>query len=100
LCTLSLEFPKRRQGGTLTIEECMHQYYAAEHLKGDNKYMCGGCKKRNEARKRFSIENTPRTLIIHLKRFTNMGNKIGEFVKYPETLSLKNYMSSTIDSSG
>ena len=100
LCTLSLEFPKRRQGGTLSIEECMHQYYAAEHLKGDNKYMCGGCKKRNEARKRFSIENTPRTLIIHLKRFTNMGNKIGEFVKYPETLSLKNYMSSTIDSSG
>lgn len=62
--------------------------------------MCSGCKKRNEARKRFSIETTPRTLIIHLKRFTNFGTKISEFVKYPQTLSLKSYMSSTIDQSG
>jgi len=45
--------------------------------------MCSACKKRNEARKRFSIETTPRTLIINLKRFTNFGSKIGEFVKYP-----------------
>ena len=67
-------------------------------LKGDNRYMCGGCKKRQEAKKRFSIESTPRSLVIHLKRFTNMGNKIGEFVRYPATLSLKNFLSSTIDS--
>jgi ubiquitin carboxyl-terminal hydrolase 36/42 len=78
----------------------MQQYYAPEHLKGENKYMCGGCKKKNEARKRFSIESTPRTLIIHLKRFTNFGFKIGEYVKYPLALSVKNYMSSSIDNSG
>jgi hypothetical protein len=35
--------------------------------------------------------------MIHLKRFTNFGNKISEFLRYPETLSLKSYMSSTID---
>ena len=28
-----------------------------------------------------------------------MGNKIGEFVRYPATLSLKNFLSSTIDGS-
>jgi ubiquitin C-terminal hydrolase len=67
----------------LTLEECMQHYYAPEHLKGDNKYMCSGCKKKNEARKRFSIETSPRTLIINFKRFTNFGSKLGEFVRYP-----------------
>ncbi len=84
----------------LTLEECLQHFYSPEHLKGDNKYMCSGCKKRQEAKKRFSIETTPRTLIIHLKRFTNFGTKIGERVKYPQILSLKNYMSTAIDQSG
>ena len=83
--------------GACTLEECLQNFYAPEMLKGDNKYMCGGCKKRQEAKKRFSIESTPRSLVIHLKRFTNMGNKIGEFVRYPATLSLKNFLSQTID---
>ena len=80
LISLSLEFPKKRQMGACTLEECLQNFYAPEMLKGDNKYMCGGCKKRQEAKKRFSIESSPRSLVIHLKRFTNMGNKIGEFV--------------------
>lgn len=97
LATLSLEFPKRKHANAFTLEECLNHYYAPELLKGENKYMCSGCKKRQEARKRFSLEATPRTLMIHLKRFTNFGSKIGEFVRYPATLSLKTFMSSTID---
>ena len=62
--------------------------------------MCSGCKKRCEAKKRFSIEQSPRTLIIHLKRFTNLGSKIPFLVRYPPVLSLKDYMSSTIDKRG
>ena len=58
----------------------MSNFCTVETLKGENKYFCSGCKKKCEAKKRFSIEQTPRTLIIHLKRFTNSGNKISEFV--------------------
>ncbi|TNV81936.1 hypothetical protein FGO68_gene2032 [Halteria grandinella] len=95
LIALSLELPKQRQMGSATLEQCLSGFCTVETLKGDNKYMCGGCKKKCEAKKRFSIESTPRTLIIHIKRFTNFGNKIGEFIKYPSTLSLKPYMSDT-----
>jgi ubiquitin carboxyl-terminal hydrolase 36/42 len=98
LISLSLEFPKNRQMGGVTLEQCMNNFYSVEHLKGDNKYMCSGCKKRCEAKKRFSIETAPRTLIVHLKRFTNFGNKILEIVRYPATLTLDNYMSKNVDS--
>lgn len=95
---MSLELPKQRQVGAATIEQCLNNFCTVETLKGDNKYMCSACKKKCEAKKRFSIEATPRTLIIHVKRFTNFGNKIGEFIKYPNTLTLKPYMSATLDS--
>jgi len=81
LICLSLEFPRQR--GPVTLDQCLSQFCAAETLKGNNKYLCSGCKKKCEARKRFSIEETPRTLIIHIKRFTNLGNKIGDQVRYP-----------------
>lgn len=37
--------------------------------------------------------------MIHIKRFTNFGNKIPDLIKYPASLSLQNYMSTAIDSS-
>jgi len=93
LITMSLDFPR----GAANLEQCLMNFCTTETLKGENKYLCSGCKKKCEAKKRFTIETTPRTLIIHLKRFTNFGTKRGEFVKYPTTLSLKSYMSSAID---
>jgi ubiquitin C-terminal hydrolase len=83
--------------GGAELSQCLTNFCAAETLKGDNKYFCSGCKKKCEAKKRFSIEQSPRTLIIHIKRFTNLGNKIPDYVKYPSLLSLKSYMSSSID---
>lgn len=76
---------------------CLSNFCATEILKGDNKYSCGHCKKRCEAKKSFSVEVSPRILIVHLKRFTNFGTKLGNYVKYPKCFSLKNYMSSSID---
>jgi ubiquitin carboxyl-terminal hydrolase 36/42 len=59
--------------------------------------MCSSCKKKCEARKRFSIEKSPRVLIVHFKRFTNSGGKIGDFIKYPSTFCIDNFMSASID---
>lgn len=87
--TLSLDFPKNAgRNGPISLEQCLNHFCSVELLKGDNKYSCSACKKKCEAKKRFSIESTPRLLIVHLKRFTNFGNKIKDFVKYPKTLKL------------
>lgn len=96
--TLSLDFPKNKNGGgAASLEQCLNHFCTIELLRGDNKYMCSNCKKRCEAKKRFSIESTPRVLIVHIKRFTNFGTKIKDFVKYPKILSLSGYMSSKLD---
>lgn len=50
------------------------------------------CKKLVVAEKQFLIEKSPLVLTIHLKRFTPTGRKVGGFIKYPEVLNLKGYM--------
>ena len=84
---------------TMSLEQCLSKFCKSECLTGENCYVCSHCKRRCEAKKSFSIEQSPRILIVHLKRFTNFGTKISSFIRYPKVLSLKNYMSSCIDQS-
>jgi len=94
LITLSLDLPQSR---CISFEQCLNNFCKNELLKGENKYMCSNCKKKCEAKKRFSIEQSPRILIIHLKRFTALGRKINDFIGYPRSFSLKSFMSTSID---
>lgn len=63
----------------------------------DNQYHCSKCDKKCDAKKRFSIEKSPRTLIIHLKRFDNFGRKIKQKVQFPKSFSLKSFKSESVD---
>ena len=82
LMSLSLDIPRNNSykgsnsSSDITFESCLNYFCRSEDLKGDNKYMCSNCKKKCDAKKRFSIEKTPGILIVHFKRFTNMGTKI------------------------
>lgn len=51
------------------------------------------CKKPVVAEKRFTIDEAPLVLTIHLKRFSPLGKKIGHLVQYAERLTLEPYMS-------
>lgn len=44
----------------------------ADELKGDNKYLCDGCKKKVNALKSTSVETAPRILIADFVRY-NLG---------------------------
>jgi ubiquitin C-terminal hydrolase len=66
-------------------------------LNGENQYMCEHCNKKCNAKKRFSIEKSPRILTIHLKRFDNNGSKIKDNIRFPKTFSLKYFKSESID---
>lgn len=70
------------------LGQCLNNYYKTDILDGQNKYNCGNCKRKNKAKKRSTIEVSPRILVIHLKRFNWLGRKINEPVSYPKSISL------------
>ncbi|GAA5835410.1 hypothetical protein JCM11251_005227 [Rhodosporidiobolus azoricus] len=82
-------------GRTETLKDALGNLVKVDRLTGGNKYKCEKCKKLVNASKSFTIEDAPLVLTIHLKRFTPMGRKIGNVVKYPEVLKLGNYMSNS-----
>lgn len=100
-----------------SIKDGLENLVRMDVLKGQNKYRCEKyvpfysasstlnfelmreresvgfrCKKLVVAEKQFLIEKSPLVLTIHLKRFTPTGRKVGGFIKYPEVLNLKGYM--------
>ncbi|KAJ6628937.1 hypothetical protein B0H10DRAFT_2209362 [Mycena sp. CBHHK59/15] len=75
------------------VKAALRKFVAIDYLKGADKYKCEKCKKPVVAEKRFSVHEAPMVLTVHLKRFTPMGRKIGNYVEYEDRLSLKPYMS-------
>ncbi|KAJ7228424.1 Usp36 protein [Mycena pura] len=75
------------------VRAALRKFVAIDTLKGADKYQCEKCKKPVVAEKRFSVHEAPMVLTVHLKRFTPMGRKLGNYVEYEERLSLKPYMS-------
>jgi len=49
------------------------------------------------AKKRFSVERSPRVLVIQVLRFDNKGAKIDAKVSFPERFSLKQFTSESVD---
>ncbi|GAA6061186.1 hypothetical protein JCM10212_002399 [Sporobolomyces blumeae] len=86
---LSLDLSNRAE----SVKDGLDNLVKVDHLKGQNKYRCEKCKKLVNAEKQFTIERAPLVLTIHLKRFTPTGRKVSGTIRYPEKLSLGNYMS-------
>ncbi|KAF7301885.1 Ubiquitin carboxyl-terminal hydrolase [Mycena indigotica] len=75
------------------VRGALHKFTEVDTLNGADKYKCEKCKKPVVATKGFSVHEAPMVLTVHLKRFTPMGRKLSNVVKYEEQLSLKPYMS-------
>ena len=61
---LSLEI-----GAEATVRGSLERFAAVEHLCGNEKYACGVCDARVDARKRLRVHAPPQVLVLHLKRF-------------------------------
>ena len=75
---LSLDVRK----GIHSVKQALEAFTAPEELA--DKYRCDQCHKSVNATKRFSIEQTPMVLTVHLKRFGIFGNKINKPISYAE----------------
>ncbi len=82
---------------TDSIQSSLAKMTSFETLTGRNRYKCEKCKALVEARKQTTIYKTPRTLILHLKRFqfAARSSKITKPVTYPSTLDISPYLSSS-----
>lgn len=77
----------------LTLDECIADYFKVEAID----YKCEKCGNSAHNRQDKKLLTRPKTIIIKLKRYTQMGNslyKINKFIEYPSMLKLTKYLCS------
>lgn len=87
--TISLGVPLSTN--SVKLETCLDNYFT--HNEIIDSWRCEKCNK-NGCSKELDLWCIPNYLIIHLKRFTNTGNKINTHIDFPiDNLNLTNYIS-------
>eukprot|EP00923_Selenidium_pygospionis_P033014 GHVN01058036.1.p1 GENE.GHVN01058036.1~~GHVN01058036.1.p1 ORF type:complete len:921 (-),score=156.41 GHVN01058036.1:341-3103(-) len=73
----------------LHITDCMDHYSRTEELEAANSWYCSSCKEHVQAFKKIDLWKLPPVLIVHMKRFIQVGSytreKIQELVRFPHT---------------
>ena len=78
---LSLEIPEGRR--KLSVVDCWDEFCKEECMTTQDDWECKKCNKGTFARKKMRLFKEPSLLILHLKQFVNMNNrlqKIGESI--------------------
>eukprot|EP00667_Euglena_gracilis_P023388 EG_transcript_26401 len=78
---LSLPLPEGRP--RITLHDCFRLLLQQELLEGTNALTCPKCKRTGRTLKDLSIFRFPQTLVLHLKRFRNNGQKVSTWVDFP-----------------
>lgn len=60
-------------GDAGTLEECFDLYTRAEVLGAEDKWHCPYCNRKQEVIKKLGLWSLPDILVIHLKRFRQVG---------------------------
>ncbi|XP_049601901.1 ubiquitin carboxyl-terminal hydrolase 43 [Syngnathus scovelli] len=69
-----------------TLDECFQLYTKEEQLAPDDAWKCPHCKQLQQGMVKMSLWTLPDILILHLKRFRQVGerrNKLTTFVQFP-----------------
>lgn len=77
----------------LTLDECIADYFKVEAID----YKCEKCGNSANNRQDKKLLTRPKTIIIKLKRYTQMGSslyKVNKFIEYPSMLKLSKYLCS------
>jgi hypothetical protein len=78
--------------GADSVAAALAGFTRPERLDDANKYRCEACAQLTAAEKRITIAHAPAVLVLHLKRFSATGAKIGRPIAFPERLSLQPHM--------
>jgi ubiquitin carboxyl-terminal hydrolase 4/11/15 len=71
----------------ITLDKCLSLYTTLERLGPEDPWYCNKCKEHRQATKKFDLWNSPRVLVVHLKRFSYRNKyfreKLETLVTYP-----------------
>ncbi|XP_034043626.1 ubiquitin carboxyl-terminal hydrolase 43a [Thalassophryne amazonica] len=76
------------QQHSCTLDECFQLYTKEEQLAPDDAWKCPHCKQLQQGMVKMSLWTLPDILILHLKRFRQVGerrNKLSTLVQFPLT---------------
>ncbi|KAF3687520.1 Ubiquitin carboxyl-terminal hydrolase 43 [Channa argus] len=76
------------QQPSCTLDECFQLYTKEEQLAPDDAWKCPHCKQLQQGMVKMSLWTLPDILILHLKRFRQVGerrNKLSTVVRFPLT---------------
>ncbi len=74
------------QPQSVSLPQCIDAYCEKEVLQESEAWFCGACKKPRRATKEIRLSRTPNVLVIHLKRFKQLGRvraKVSTRVEFP-----------------
>lgn len=77
----------------LTLDECIADYFKVEAIE----YKCEKCGNFTNNRQDKKLLTRPKTIIIKIKRYTQMGSslyKVNKLIEYPNILELTKYLCS------
>jgi ubiquitin C-terminal hydrolase len=80
-----------QSNNNIRLEECIHEMFKVEDID----YKCEKCGNTEHNRMDKKLLTRPKTLIIKIKRYAQMGRmlvKVNKMVHYPETINLKEYL--------
>ncbi|XP_030063959.1 ubiquitin carboxyl-terminal hydrolase 43 [Microcaecilia unicolor] len=86
--SVGLQQQAHQQQHSCTLDECFQLYTKEEQLAPDDAWKCPHCKVLQQGMVKLSLWTLPDILIIHLKRFRQVGerrNKLSTLVKFPLT---------------
>ena len=83
-------------GPAVNLHDCLHDFFSADELKGDNMYSCEKCNKLRNGIKFSRVLALPEMLCVHLKRFRHdlsYSSKISSPVIFTLTgLDMRQYL--------
>lgn len=77
--TMSLQYKS-------TLEKAIRDHLSEETI--DGLYKCEKCKRESKAKVKYEFVKLPKYLILHIKRFDSMFNKIKSNLEYNKYLDL------------
>ncbi|BGP07817.1 ubiquitin-specific protease doa4 [Rhodotorula toruloides] len=84
--TLSLSLPPpRKADDAVSLATSIDGFLQEEILDGENAWNCPRCRRLCPTSKRLSVARLPQFLIIHLKRFTSLSDKLTTRLSFPLT---------------
>jgi ubiquitin C-terminal hydrolase len=78
--------PNIKLNEQIELYDCISEFFKTDTLDSHNKYYCHKCENLTIAQMRFRVKQLPRILIIHMKRFTPYGTRIGNALNFDEEI--------------